>query len=696
MSVIHAPQAPPLGLRQSIAPAALGVCLSLFLFRLWDLQVARAHEFRELAEGSHTVEDLSQAARGMVVDRNGLPLATVWPTYVLFVRPEEVRKQENRGLLEKIADRSGVRLTKIARALAAAKPEGAAPVALAKLTPSQKTKMSRKAKPLPGVSVSSIEGEPTLFFDPVEATRPMNRGLIEKLADRLGLRPADLFEQYERNLLEHGVQTPIATDLTELQAILVAEAGAAYPGVSVEVRQMRHYSDPQSLSHLLGYVGAISDQKVIEQMREKGEEYAGFVGLSGVERSYEAELAGKSGKVVYATDARRRPVRYLRSDEPVPGDKVTLTIDLELQRLAGRLLAGSSGSLVALDIKNGDVLALASSPGFDLRAKWGGDNDEWARAQAEINELEPLSPEVNRPIKSWKAPGSSFKVVTTLAAALSGNFHPEAMVTCPGYYQMSGGSRLKCENHTPFQTLNFHSAMAASCNSYFAGMARSLTKEQLFGAYEQLGLSKPTGIDLPGEWRGLRLTDKSFGHDPPRVTEGDRSQLGIGQGLCAMTPLQMALVAALIGNAGWEPVPRVVRSVTRYTDGKERPQPVNGRLSVSLPPVVWQKLTSAMKAVIQEGTARSAILDFDWAGKTGSAEESKSKPTHSWFIGFGPLPNPQVAICVMVEHGGHGGTKAAPMAAQWMERWMAKRSQSAESSDNPRVEIASASEFPAD
>lgn len=687
MAAFHTTESPPLTARNLLAPIGLGVCLLVFLFRLWDLQVARYGEFKALVERSGTVSDSHLPPRGTVVDRHGALVATVEPTYVLLVQPDQVAAPRNRCVLDRLADVLRIRPLSLYQAWMAGQGQSSVPVT-EPLTDKQLAEFKRYKKRLPEatidsqnrvvVNAGSLQGE--------------GRGLFLTLADRLKLRADDLVEVYQRNVASHRVNTPVAFDLSPEQASLVAESCTDLPGVSVQVKQMRRYADPVSLSHLLGYVGSTRNLEVAQAIRAEGREVEDYSGITGIEKQYDRWLTGQAGAINWRADARGKPVSLVSDQDPVPGDRVELTVDLSLQRLANQLLSSyKAGSVVAIDVRTGDVLTMASSPSYNLLAYWGGDEE----ALADLEEKQPLSPMVFRAVSSRKAPGSCFKVVTTLAAALAHRFRPSDSITCPGYFLMSDGRKLRCENHAPGATLDFHSALAKSCNTYFATMAKGLKTEELFSAYETLGLTQKTGIDLPSEFRGVRISEKSFGHSPPKVFDGDRAQLGIGQGIMAVTPLQMAMIATLVANKGWEPTPHLVRSITDPVTGKQHVVKPERRLAVDLPDWVWNDLWSAMQEVVSTGTGGAAKLPEGVAGKTGSAEELKNKPTHSWFIAFAPTSDkPQVALCVMVEQGGHGGATAAPIAGRWLEAFF--KGHSSTNSESARVEVSKAPESPTD
>lgn len=493
---------------------------------------------------------------------------------------------------------------------------------------------------------------------------------LNEAASLLGTTSDAIIKKLERDQTRRDLWTPVAVGVPVEVASKFIENPDQYPGFDVRSTPMRTYWDTTSLAHVLGYVWTPND-KVDEALRQLGVTPADYVGRAGLEQQYETALMGKPGTEKFAVDARRRPIRYFGSDEPVPGKKLVLSIDLEVQRLANSLLDGKRGAVVALDPTTGGVIALASSPNYDAKVWQGGISHEDYQRLLD----DPGKPLFDRGFQASYAPGSTFKIVTSLAALRAGVLNPSHAIVCPGYLTV-GKRHMKCENHGAGAVLDYRQALTKSCNSYFGDLARKAGIEQMRKAATDLGLGQATGLDVPGEGSGFvsseewlaRMVAKGSKHG---WYEGDTVNMGIGQGELAVTPLQMAEVVSLVANRGVSYRPHVVKAMvdpeTKQSTDIER-QPLG---KVDAPDWFWSALTSAMNNVIESGTARSAAIPgLTWAGKTGSAENDPRKATHAWFVGYAPFNNPKIAICVLIENGGHGGDVAAPIARQVVARYL--------------------------
>jgi penicillin-binding protein 2 len=377
---------------------------------------------------------------------------------------------------------------------------------------------------------------------------------------------------------------------------------------------------------------------------------------------------GKPGLERLEVDAKRRPVRLAERHNPVPGEQLILSLDGNLQRLAAHLLEGQRGAIVALDPKSGEVLCLFSSPTYDQMLFQNG------IGIADYKRLtdDPGIPLLNRAIASFHSPGSTFKVVTALAAAQAGRMSLTDRVNCQGFYPLGRGRGPRCMSR--HGSISFMTAMQKSCNTYFCEMGMRAGPEGLRNAALQTGLGDRLGIDLLGERTGIVPTDEWIARwrKPPVWYQGDTLNLAIGQGELLVSPLQMAYVTALIANDGKGYRPHLVRAVrSPYEDGTVRRVAPEVIHSVEAPAWFWPELKRSLVGVVEGGTGSSArIPGISWGGKTGSAEHRRGEKTHSWFIGYGPAEDPKIAICVFVEAAGHGGSVAAPMASQIVRRYL--------------------------
>ncbi|MBS1715312.1 MAG: penicillin-binding protein 2 [Armatimonadetes bacterium] len=527
-----------------------------------------------------------------------------------------------------------------------------------------------------GRLLAGVEPRITVLARP--RTAMANPAVVDRVAAILQIEPQALKKAIRLVPQAGDLAVPVYIGADVAMASKIAELSDELPGFSVETQGMRSYSAGPELGHIMGYVRPPRDDDN-KRLKAQGIDPAQYVGLQGIERQYERDLMGRPGTEKVAVDARRKAIRSLGSDEAVAGSTLVLSLDLRLQRTALGLLQGHKGSVVMIDPNDGGVLCLASNPTFDSSVFLKGiSKDEYA-ALAE-DESRPL---FFRAVSGAYAPGSTFKLVITLAAMSSGVFDPNESVYCPGYV-LVGRKKVACKNH-PNETVAFDRAFTKSCNAYFGQLARKIGRENILKTCDALGIGRPSEIDLPSQSRGVLPTvDWWAKHRDRRWSLGDTVNLGIGQGELTTTPLQMAEVGALIANRGVCYRPHIVRAVKDPEgSGGNRLVPAEVLSRLDLPAHQWDTLTSAMVHVIEVGTARTAqIGGLLWGGKTGSAENLKDHNTHSWFVGVAPIESPKVVICVMLENAGHGGDVAAPIAAKMVREYLNGKAA-------PRVEVQS-------
>jgi len=484
--------------------------------------------------------------------------------------------------------------------------------------------------------------------------------ILRTVAQLLGKDAADIKAQLEDNEWRPYVPTPIATGVPLEIATRLAEAATALPGIAVEGSPIRRYADPALYSHVLGYV-ATPNERDVTRLREKGVDPAAYVGKLGLEYVYETSLMGVPGKDIIEVDARRRPLRRVQSDNAIPGDRLVLALDADLQRTAYALLEGRKGAIVAIDPRDGGVLCLASSPGYDTSLFLGGiSTKDYARLRDD-----PAKPQIARAIATGYAPGSTFKIVTSLASQLAGQFNPNESINCPGYYAI-GNRRMKCMSR--HGAISFHRAMTKSCNTFFATLAVRAGPEKMREAAKLLGLGQRTGIDLIGESRGIVPTEEWIQRwrKPPVWYGGDTVNFAIGQGEVSTTPLQMAHLIAMVANRGHGFEPHLVKgTIAPGARAVLLPKALVPNQVPQVPAAFWDRLHEALGSVVREGTARAAAVPgIAVAAKTGSSENRQSRHTHSWLVAFAPIGRPTIAIAVLIENAGHGGEVAAPIAGK--------------------------------
>jgi penicillin-binding protein 2 len=513
---------------------------------------------------------------------------------------------------------------------------------------------------------------------------------LERIAGLIGASPAELAERVGRPTGRSRFQAqPVMRDLDRDALARVESRLWALPGVLTQVTPIRDHRFGSAAAHLLGRLGEISRSQ-LEQGRSQGYRPGDSVGKAGVERLLDQQLRGRNGGENVLVDAHGRELERWNALEPQPGENVVLSLDLRLQLVAERAFdeLGKHGALVALDPRNGDVLALMSRPNFDpnLFAR-GIERDEWAALRDS-----PAKPLHNRVLQGMYPPGSTYKVVTALAGLETGTITPEQVVDCKGSYRL-GRRRYRCWKRWGHGEVDLHKALVQSCDVYFYQLGEALGVDTLAYYARALGLGAATGIELGAESSGLVPTrawkERRFGQ---KWIKGETISIAIGQGFNLWTPLQMASAYAAIGNGGTRFRPFVVKrieSATGQVISETTPEVVS---TVPISPGSLLVVQSALRGVVHDerGTGRvMRRLPVEVAGKTGTAqvvalakdpvEDNEEIPEahrdHAWFVGWAPAEAPRIVVAVLVEHGGHGGSAAAPVARKVMAEFFEREGQ---------------------
>lgn len=452
------------------------------------------------------------------------------------------------------------------------------------------------------------------------------------------------------------------------------------PGVYVSVRARRSYLTEEMTAHLLGYLGEINTGQ-LQQLRRRGYRSGDEIGQAGVEKKWEQHLAGRSGGERVEVDATGRKVRVIDRLKATPGHNVVLTLDMDIQQVAYDALKGKEGAIVALDVNTGAVLALVSTPSFDPNSfARGMTPEEWRTLTA--NDETPLH---NRALQGHFPPGSTFKIVTALAALQEGLISPDQTLFCGGEYKV-GNRVLRDWKKYGHGHIAMHQALVQSCDVYFYQLAQRLGVDKIAKYARRFGFGSPTGIELDGESPGL-VPDRAWKRRRFGAPwyPGETPLVAIGQGYLGVTPLQMASLVATVANGGTVYRPWFVKRVLS-PDGEvmEEYGPVRTG-TVDLKKANLAIVRRALVDVVhgRRGTgkrARSKIVDI--AGKTGTAQvaemrgeavKSEDLPyvvrDHAWFVAYAPAQDPEIAVATLVEHGGHGGATAAPLAKQVIEAY---------------------------
>ncbi len=450
------------------------------------------------------------------------------------------------------------------------------------------------------------------------------------------------------------------------------------PGISIDVGETRIYPLRESMAHIVGYVGPVSEKELKASTDPLLQLPDLRIGKSGIEKNYDQALRGRAGTLEYEVNAYGRTIRDLARQDGEPGKDLVLTVDTRLQRYAHERLAGeTAASAVIMDIHEGDILALASVPTYDpMSFVLGLSGAEWNRLTQD-----PLKPLSNRSVYGLYAPGSTFKMLVALAA-LEAGIGANQTVYCPGHYKL-GESRFHCWRRWGHGHMDMIDALRQSCDVYFYDVARRIGIERIAAMASKLGLGHPTGLDLPGE-RGGTIPTKAWKQEklgqPWQI--GETLVSAIGQGFVLATPLQLAVMTARIANGGKAVKPRLLRGLRDEDSAVQITQPLE---SLGIPSQHLAVVCEGMDQVVnnRRGTARKArITEEGWemAGKTGTsqvrritmAERARGvtrnedlpwrRRDHALFVAFAPVQEPRYACAVVVDHGGGGSKAAAPIA----------------------------------
>jgi penicillin-binding protein 2 len=586
------------------------IALLLFLVvagRLVYLQVINYSHFASLAEGNRLRAEPVQAPRGLIFDRNGVPLAENKPSYELDVVPEQV---------------------------------------------------------------------------------PDLQATLDAIGKIVALRPGDLKRFHDLLKNKHPFQPlPLRAGLSDEEIARFAAAKQNFPGVDISATLERFYPQGELTGAVVGYTGLVSPEE-LQELDPQQYISTSQIGKTGVEAAYEKLLHGSVGVRQMEVTAEGRPVQKGPYTPPVPGSDLYLSIDIKLQQAAEKALGDNYGAVVAIDPNDGEILALVSKPGYDPNLFVGGiEADEYDALQTD-----PSQPLFNRALRGQYPPGSTVKPFLGLAALNYGVVTPFTSLECPGYFYLPG-------NPNPYRDwrkgghgeTNLTKAIAQSCDVYFYTVSLKLGIDHVHDFLTQFGLGESPTVDLVGALNGVIPSPEWKRRTMRRPWYlGETVITGIGQGYMLVTPLQLASATATLAARGQRFAPHVLHS-----EG----DPLSGVISDTAPqalpavqdsyPNAWDIVINAMHLVTQPGgtaAVASAGAKYPFAGKTGTAqvhakrlgimgeEEEDSFPKelrdHAWFIAFGPVPAPRIAIAVLVEHGGGGGAVAAPVARQVMDAYL--------------------------
>ncbi|MCL4125554.1 UNVERIFIED_CONTAM: hypothetical protein GTU68_016393 [Idotea baltica] len=473
--------------------------------------------------------------------------------------------------------------------------------------------------------------------------------------------------------------------LTEEEVAIFSANRHRFPGVDVIGRLIRHYPHGALFAHTVGYVGRINerDQSLIDEKNYKGTLQ---IGKTGVEKKYEDLLHGQVGYQQVETNVQGRVVRELKSEASVSGQALFLNLDIQLQRVASEALQEYNGSIVAIDPRNGGILAMVSKPDFDPNLFVTGiSSKNYAVLRDSIDR-----PLFDRSLRGHYPPGSTLKPFVALAGLELGVVKQNTKAYCPGWYTLPGKDhRYRCWKSHGHGKVDLKQSIAQSCDVYYYDLANVLGIDRLHHFLDLFGFGHRTGVDVPSESRGLSPSSQWKREMRNQVWyPGETLISGIGQGFNQTTPVQLAYATSLLAMRGVNMLPRVARGSRSDAENELNLMPIKRGNSL---PIFnnenWQAIIEAMVEVTsgKRGTARSVgnDLPFTVGGKTGTAQVfgikqdekydaetlAKKLHDHALFIAFAPAVSPEIVVVVVAENGGSGSKVAGPMARKMIDQY---------------------------
>ncbi len=532
--------------------------------------------------------------------------------------------------------------------------------------------LDRKGQP-----IAETQGSFDLIATPVDV-----KDLEEELtllSEVVEFNPEETREKISRAKRENPFRSiTVARDLRFEQVSVLEFNREALPGFSVMIEAKRSYPFGPEFAHILGYVGEANEQ---ELAAAKGGRLAmgDIVGKYGLEKAIDDVLRGVNGGRQMEVDAAGRDKRLVDEVPPRMGGKIQTTIDADLQKTAFEAMEKQAGAVIAMNPKTGEILAFVSAPSFDPNAfSRGIREDEWAALVEN-----PRKPLQNKGLQGTYAPGSTVKPFLALAALEEGAIDPKRTVYCKGYFQL-GNRKFRCWKEKGHGAVNMYKAIVQSCDVYFYTLGLKLDPDRVASLERGAGLGVPTGVDLPGEKSGL-VPDTAWKSEVmnDRWYPYESVLLGIGQGAIHVTPLGMLSAYASIATDGEVMRPHLVSRLVQM-DGTAKEFPPRRERKLPWTPGKVAFIRRALGGVVNDhGTGGAARLPgIEVGGKTGTAQlvtvkgkmvKSEDLPyeirDHAWFVGFAPVEDPDICVVAMIEHGGHGGSAAAPVVRAVMQEY---------------------------
>lgn len=511
-------------------------------------------------------------------------------------------------------------------------------------------------------------------------TKNLNR-TIRKLSPLIHLSFEEIKERikYAKNY-DPFSPVIIKEDIPMREVALIESQGWNLPGVVTIIEGRRDYPNKELAAHLLGYVGEINQSQLKEE-DYLSEPPGRIIGQNGIEKVYDNLLRGMVGRKNIEVDASGHERQILDISEPVAGDNIVLSIDIRLQRAAEEALGDRRGAVVVLDSDTGEVLVLASHPAYDpniLSRRLLP--DVWKKIAEDTGH--PLN---NRAIQGIYPPGSVFKILMATAGLEGGYIDHNGRISCSGGMQF-GNRYYRDWTSVGHGSVDLHKAIAQSCDVYFYQLGNRMQIDTIAHYATQFGFGEPTGIDLPSEKKGLvPSTQWKLNAKKERWYSGETLSVAIGQGFLSVTPLQQAVMVNTVVTSGSLKRPRVLKGIISDKEKKTYEFSSVEVRKIDMKESTIKNIKSALRGVVNEpggtgGAARSYLVDI--AGKTGTAQAVGRQAgggygglnDHAWFAAFAPVDKPKITVSVLIEHGGHGGSAAAPVAKKIIEEYVKEKS----------------------
>ncbi|MFH1360888.1 MAG: penicillin-binding protein 2 [Candidatus Omnitrophota bacterium] len=469
--------------------------------------------------------------------------------------------------------------------------------------------------------------------------------LFAYLGEQLSAESVKLLERYEKKKLAPFTPVTVAEDIPKSVALVLEENKFRFPGLWIYATNRRYYPFNEVGAHVLGYVGQVSRSR-LNKLKDYGYTLQGMTGYTGIEEYYDSYLRGGDGGSQIEVNSRGQQVRILGIKEPVSGQDIILSIDSRIQKMAAETLQEYKGAIVMMDWDTGEILAMVSSPSFDLNAFMAEGRDK------EVTQImhNADSPLMNRAIAGLFPPGSTFKIPIAVGALEKRLIQPGTTFNCPGYYKL-GRRRFRCSHAHGIQNLT--EGIAHSCNVYFYNTGLLLGPELISRYAELFGLGMITNIDLPGEVKGsIPNPEKKRVLRKEGWYQGDTLNLSIGQGDVMVTPLQLTKMMAIVARNGRDIQPHVFRATQGSAMGDDR---FKAEARLDIKQETFAAVKAGLRGAVGDYAGTAHLLDIEGlkiSGKTGTAQTSGGRPTHAWFTGFCTDCQPKIAFCVFLEFGG--------------------------------------------